>query len=832
MGKNRSFDKTQRDWLIEHSLKADNAKYISGETKDHAGLADKLLPEFRAKFPNYRPDGENDEKTLRERIRRWSVTRHTTREQRQATVELTKGILPKISSPRGPRKIIGLDEFQKSDAVSGHLFTVDEGQRRFPVGTHRKVSKQMWDELPDEEKKKYLEKAQARNQQRAEEATGVDETPTLYNRTAIADGCEYFMRSLKEKTGCGSFLCVAGPDRDGKPFVWIRSEGEDRDGISLLDFVLKGISIHADELYALANVWIQRSREDGTVTDGNLAAQLAAALKDARQATGSSPSASAASTLVPTVAKSTQQSNANDTAGDVADMATTNLPVATGTASEHNPVDASIMPVDESTHDEDAMGLHGVFESTQTAPPTRAVVHMEPTPEANHQDASNGVPPESRQTKGKKRKSQGGHAPRQLKRPKGTSGVEMPAKEPTSLAAGRPGREGRKSARQRGLDPLMTLTERSAMETGPLDVDNEGEREEAIQKAGKKRKIVRECCIVFWSKDGQKPFVDVVRSPTTGSGQPIAWNCCVRGGWANVLGVLTWNIRRGGWDKVDGEHPLCREEGHALLRMPDVLVCPGFGEELDRYYRTLRLNQAVTEDTFHELGPPPHMQCVKLAVWDEDGQPPKIHWIYSSDNEPIVLGKIPELTKPMMDAGVDGHYDVWEKSSTGWRRQSMWSATKFEKASWIFIKLVHVGVTPQLGRLLTQSEDEGTFNARMIEAPSTVTTAGSRTSVDKDKIPRKDEHQSPEASTSGSKKAGSATVLAKRPLKRKRPIGDKALRVREEGGKLEQVEGEVKPGGSSKPVIDLTIETDSDCEGGLLEMSDSEAVLSLSEAEM
>ena len=40
-----------------------------------------------------------------------------------------------------------------------------------------------------------------------------------------------------------------------------RSEGEDRDGISLLDFVLKGTSIHADELYALSNVWIQRSRQ-------------------------------------------------------------------------------------------------------------------------------------------------------------------------------------------------------------------------------------------------------------------------------------------------------------------------------------------------------------------------------------------------------------------------------------------------------------------------------------------------------------------------------------------------------------------------------------------
>ena len=39
------------------------------------------------------------------------------------------------------------------------------------------------------------------------------------------------------------------------------SEGQDRDGRTLLDFLLAGASMHADEFYALANVWIQRSRK-------------------------------------------------------------------------------------------------------------------------------------------------------------------------------------------------------------------------------------------------------------------------------------------------------------------------------------------------------------------------------------------------------------------------------------------------------------------------------------------------------------------------------------------------------------------------------------------
>ena len=77
-----------------------------------------------------------------------------------------------------------------------------------------------------------------------------------------------------------------------------------------------------------------------------------------------------------------------------------------------------------------------------------------------------------------------------------------------------------------------------------------------------------------------------------------------------------------------------------------------------------------------------------------------------------------------------------------------------------------------------------------------------------------------------------ASTSAKRPLKRKRPIGDKALKIREEGGRLEQVDGEVKPGSSSKPVIDLTIDSESDCEAGLMEMSGSESVMSLSDTEM
>ena len=32
------------------------------------------------------------------------------------------------------------------------------------------------------------------------------------------------MQSLKDKTGCGAFFCVAGPDLDGDTFVWMYVE--------------------------------------------------------------------------------------------------------------------------------------------------------------------------------------------------------------------------------------------------------------------------------------------------------------------------------------------------------------------------------------------------------------------------------------------------------------------------------------------------------------------------------------------------------------------------------------------------------------------------------
>ncbi|KAJ8462149.1 hypothetical protein ONZ51_g11086 [Trametes cubensis] len=496
MGGQRSFDKPQWEWLIEQSRKAESAKFISGETKDHAGLADKLLPDFRVAFPNWSVDGNKDDKSLRERLRRWSVSRHTTREQRQASADLAKDLLPGIASPRAKREIIGLDEFQKSDAAPERPFMVDAGKRRVDIGAYRTACKQIWDKLSEEEKDKYVERAQARNKQRSEDAMDGDESPTLYNRTAIADGCEHFMRSLKAKTGCASFLCVAGPDRDGKPFVWMRSEGEDREGIKLLDFVLKGTGIEADEVYALSNVWIHRSRQDGPVHDGDLSAQLRAALRDARVATMGVPSGAAASTRAQEAASTTQHSTDTDAPPALAE-ATTRLPAATGifdfgtvddsldSAEARGAATSPSIPVTVAVDESIEEPVPQVLESSQSAETPHAVAHVERGSEENNHEPGSGQGTAHHHTKGKKRKSQGGRAPRQLKRPKGTSGVEMPANEPTTLAAGRPGREGRRSARQRGLDPLMTLAERAAMEAGPQDVEHLGGHEEAIQRAGK-----------------------------------------------------------------------------------------------------------------------------------------------------------------------------------------------------------------------------------------------------------------------------------------------------------------------------------------------------------
>ena len=97
--------------------------------------------------------------------------------------------------------------------------------------------------------------------------------------SAIGNICDNFIQQLKDATGCGGLMCVAGPQPDGKPFFWMyvahaiylnaqtggdtfhrRSEGTDRDGHSLLDFVLQAANISPVEFKALATVWIERTR--------------------------------------------------------------------------------------------------------------------------------------------------------------------------------------------------------------------------------------------------------------------------------------------------------------------------------------------------------------------------------------------------------------------------------------------------------------------------------------------------------------------------------------------------------------------------------------------
>ena len=221
-------------------------------------------------------------------------------------------------------------------------------------------------------------------------------------------------------------------------------------------------------------------------------------------------------------------------------------------------------------------------------------------------------------------------------------------------------------------------------------------------------------------QDGEKPNVDVVKiMEQDGELGPSA--CCVRSGWARTLGVLSFDIRTAKWEGLSGEGALCRGHGHALLRMPDVKVCAGFGDELDRYYTTLALNRPYTIEIPHKLGMPPWEQYVRVALWVEvsfmaalgaeltasqDGLPPEVHHVYTDEAHGLGVVDIPELASSLKPSLKDAHYDVWDVSNTGWRRHSLWRPQTFDGATTLLLKLVHVKITPELGQLIATMYDE------------------------------------------------------------------------------------------------------------------------------
>ncbi|KAI0356810.1 hypothetical protein OH77DRAFT_171101 [Trametes cingulata] len=89
---------------------------------------------------------------------------------------------------------------------------------------------------------------------------------------------------------------------------------------------------------------------------------------------------------------------------------------------------------------------------------------------------------------GHKRKRGKGRRPKTLKRPSGTAGVLMATTEPTTLAARRPAREGRKSAKGPGLDPCLTLAERAALQVSPDGTSRTESTSGAGEKPAGKRK--------------------------------------------------------------------------------------------------------------------------------------------------------------------------------------------------------------------------------------------------------------------------------------------------------------------------------------------------------
>ena len=109
----------------------------------------------------------------------------------------------------------------------------------------------------------------------------------------------------------------------------------------------------------------------------------------------------------------------------------------------------------------------------------------------------------------------------------------------------------------------------------------------------------------------------MIKLPTNAAGNSLPFPCCVRGGWTKSLGVLAFDIYTASWEQVFGQSSLCRGDGHALLRMPDVKICPDFGDELQRYYITLALDRPCVQDIPHKLGSAPWAQYVRVAVWLE-----------------------------------------------------------------------------------------------------------------------------------------------------------------------------------------------------------------------
>ena len=192
----REWTSKQLKWLRKHSKKPENLKFVTQEKKDHAGLADKLLSRFRAKFPDYPPDGKTIEDTLREvwttpshsrtyrrdtffyrsqAIRRWSIQHFTTRTRRKAKKHATKKLTLDVPKPRVKRSVGGLDAFSKSDAAPPVQMIVEDGKVRPDVGTHRKMCKRLWDKLPEQKKKEYIQMAKKTNVERAEEQDDDDD---------------------------------------------------------------------------------------------------------------------------------------------------------------------------------------------------------------------------------------------------------------------------------------------------------------------------------------------------------------------------------------------------------------------------------------------------------------------------------------------------------------------------------------------------------------------------------------------------------------------------------------------------------------------------------
>ncbi|KAI0705768.1 hypothetical protein C8T65DRAFT_696370 [Cerioporus squamosus] len=302
---------------------------IVGNTKRkkrYLAAAELVEPRFKAQFPDPYPGEtahefqarrEATHSQRRDKLVRWEAETQEEHAKRMASLRTNlatrfrelahdqkrKHSLP-AAAPLPPaqkhRDLSGLDVFQQSsEAPEGQVVTNASGVTYFDVGGQRAACTERWEAMSPAQRAPYEQEACRRNTQRREEEAmaeeSVDEEPSMETYAAhdIAAWCLKNLETMKRVFKWGGFICVGGPDENGIARCFVQSVGENRYGESLLELLRKGTSVAAEELEALATLWVEQCREvipsEEQQSDVNVAAGIISAVQERRTLCEPSP---------------------------------------------------------------------------------------------------------------------------------------------------------------------------------------------------------------------------------------------------------------------------------------------------------------------------------------------------------------------------------------------------------------------------------------------------------------------------------------------------------------------------------------------------------------